>query len=210
MPSSSVVERSAVNRLVVGSSPTLAVKDIVSLEFDFLKDVQPVNKKHFCFKHNKEKSLIQEKNRKPYHRCLDCKVEKDSQNRRDSKAKLAEAHGGCCKICGYNKTPWAMEFHHRNPEEKEFSIGSSIVRCLRKLFEESKKCVLLCANCHREYHAGLFDISEIPMYEITTPLELLDKNPELFDMEILKSLPIREPAVPVFVPIAQLDRATAF
>jgi hypothetical protein len=209
MPSSSAVELSAVNRLVVGSNPTLAVKDIISLEFDFLKDIEPIEKKHFCSIHNKPKKLVTSGNKR-FYRCMKCKQIQDAQSRRNSKLKINEAHGGCCKRCGYNKTPWAMEFHHRDPKLKKFSLGSNTVRCLQKLFDESKKCILLCANCHREIHAGIFDVSEIPMYEIITPPELLNKSPDLFNMEMLKSLPIKKDLVPIIVPIAQLDRATAF
>lgn len=32
------------------------------------------------------------------------------------------AKGGKCERCGYDKNLSALEFHHRNPEEKEFQI----------------------------------------------------------------------------------------
>ena len=60
--------------------------------------------------------------------------------------------GGKCRKCGIDK-PYLLDFHHRNPEEKEgelsdFSKGYD----LTKFFEELNKCDLLCANCHREFH----------------------------------------------------------
>lgn len=60
--------------------------------------------------------------------------------------------GGKCKKCG-NSKDYLLDFHHRNPEEKEgelsdFSKGYN----LDKFFEELDKCDLLCANCHREFH----------------------------------------------------------
>ena len=63
-----------------------------------------------------------------------------------------EKLGGKCLKCGENKF-YLLDFHHRNPEEKEgelsdFSKGYN----LDKFFEELQKCDLLCANCHREYH----------------------------------------------------------
>ena len=61
--------------------------------------------------------------------------------------------GGKCINCGYNKCISALDFHHRDPSEKEFSI-SSIKR--KKLTEQIKKeldkCDILCSNCHRELH----------------------------------------------------------
>lgn len=62
--------------------------------------------------------------------------------------------GGRCKCCGYNKNLSALEFHHRNANEKEFQIDIRAFsnHSLEKLEKELEKCELLCANCHREYH----------------------------------------------------------
>lgn len=65
---------------------------------------------------------------------------------------IAFLGGSCCK-CGYDKCPAAFDFHHLNPREKDFDI-SSRVAWSDTLEAELKKCVLLCANCHREAHAG--------------------------------------------------------
>ena len=67
------------------------------------------------------------------------------------KKKLVKLFGGKCIKCGYNKCIQALHFHHRNPEEKEFSIartGKSFEACVK----EAKKCDLLCANCHAQAH----------------------------------------------------------
>ena len=67
---------------------------------------------------------------------------------------IKEAGGKCCK-CGYNKYSAALEFHHLNPEEKEFSIGNFTSHNnvnIQQAKEEVKKCVLLCSNCHKEFH----------------------------------------------------------
>lgn len=62
--------------------------------------------------------------------------------------------GGCCSKCGYNKNLAALEFHHVNPESKEFQIDIRRLSntSMDKLQEEIHKCILLCANCHREEH----------------------------------------------------------
>lgn len=59
--------------------------------------------------------------------------------------------GGKCSICGYNKCLAALDFHHINPDEKEFIITNRI-RSWAKIEKELKKCVLVCSNCHRELH----------------------------------------------------------
>ena len=68
------------------------------------------------------------------------------------KVKAVEYKGGRCEKCGYDKNIAAMEFHHKNPLEKDFGIGSGCTMGWIKLKRELDKCSLLCANCHREEH----------------------------------------------------------
>lgn len=63
------------------------------------------------------------------------------------------AMGGECQICGYKRCKAALEFHHINPEEKEFSFKS--IKGWEVLYAELEKCILLCALCHREIHYGV-------------------------------------------------------
>ena len=72
----------------------------------------------------------------------------------ERKRKLIEIAGGECCDCGYKKNISALEFHHLNPAEKSFGIDLRKCSNLQwnKLVEEVKKCVLICANCHRERH----------------------------------------------------------
>lgn len=67
--------------------------------------------------------------------------------------------GDECQCCGYKKAISALEFHHLNPAEKEFSFNENTNRSWSKTREELKKCILVCANCHREIHASLIDNS---------------------------------------------------
>ncbi len=69
------------------------------------------------------------------------------------KLEAIESLGGCCCLCGYDKCPAALEFHHLDPSQKEFSFSSSSRR-YTNLEEELSKCILVCANCHREVHYG--------------------------------------------------------
>lgn len=75
-----------------------------------------------------------------------------------TKGRIVYTMGGKCSICGYDKCVQALEVHHINPEEKEFTFSdSSVYRKWDSLCEELLKCVLVCANCHREIHYGLID-----------------------------------------------------
>ena len=69
-------------------------------------------------------------------------------------------HGGKCVRCGYDKCSGALEFHHIDPSQKDFTISNDRAK-LEESIEESKKCILLCANCHRELHAEIFKITEV-------------------------------------------------
>lgn len=71
------------------------------------------------------------------------------------KHKLIEYKGGKCEKCGYNKCDGALQFHHLNPNEKEFTISNTNLGNLKTFedfYKEVDKCILLCANCHAEEH----------------------------------------------------------
>jgi hypothetical protein len=72
----------------------------------------------------------------------------------ERKKQLIKIAGGQCCDCGYKKNISALEFHHLNPKEKSFGIDLRKCSCAKweSLVEEVKKCVLICANCHRERH----------------------------------------------------------
>ena len=52
-----------------------------------------------------------------------------------------------------------MDLHHINPQEKDIDMFKFLKRTkcfnLEKIKEELDKCILLCANCHREVHEEL-------------------------------------------------------
>lgn len=73
--------------------------------------------------------------------------------------------GGKCIKCGYDKCLKALEFHHLNPKEKDFTISNDNFKLLNAI-EESKKCILLCSNCHKEFHDGMWQLDEIGLKEM--------------------------------------------
>lgn len=70
------------------------------------------------------------------------------------KQKIINDFGGCCQNCGYNKCQRALTFHHINSKDKKFTIDISnlIKKKESQIIEESKKCQLLCQNCHAIHH----------------------------------------------------------
>jgi hypothetical protein len=76
--------------------------------------------------------------------------------RRARKQRAINALGSCCQGCGLSFPARLFEFHHRDARAKDFAISADgILRSWAKIEAELAKCVLLCANCHRETHAGL-------------------------------------------------------
>ncbi len=71
--------------------------------------------------------------------------------RKNVKIKLVEYKGGCCEVCGYNKSIQALQFHHKNPNEKDFQISGKSYS-FEKMKVEVDKCMLVCSNCHIEIH----------------------------------------------------------
>lgn len=74
--------------------------------------------------------------------------------KQERKLALVERLGGCCSECRYDKCLWALEFHHVDPTTKSFLINGTRLANKRmdELVQEVDKCILLCANCHRERH----------------------------------------------------------
>lgn len=77
-----------------------------------------------------------------------------SNRRRYEMKKKAITHlGGKCVNCGYNGHLAALEFHHLNPKEKDFTIGKMMNRKWDSIVKEIDKCIILCSNCHRIEHS---------------------------------------------------------
>ena len=107
-----------------------------------------------CSKHGTYEHVL-EKN--GYYRCRRCRNDGVIQRRKKVKHQLVMAHGGKCKRCGYNTCIDALEFHHIDPTKKFFGISAQGGKTLSiaRFLQEAKKCLLLCANCHREVESGL-------------------------------------------------------
>ena len=71
-----------------------------------------------------------------------------------------EYKGAKCQNCGYDKCIQALEFHHLDPSIKDFSL-SGVTKSWKNLKIELDKCILLCANCHREIHAIRMQLSQV-------------------------------------------------
>lgn len=73
-------------------------------------------------------------------------------HRQKIKEQAVKYLGGGCQRCGYNKCIRALEFHHTDPTQKDYGISNYGVLSWEKVKIELDKCILVCANCHREIH----------------------------------------------------------
>lgn len=82
-------------------------------------------------------------------------------SRQARKARAVLYMGGTCFTCNLRFPDAALEFHHRESRSKEFGISQTgTPNAWDKVRAELEKCVMLCANCHREVHAGVRDLVE--------------------------------------------------
>ena len=98
--------------------------------------------------------------------CYDCSGESTRENnetrkhqktilRRSMKKQAIKLLGGKCCICGYDRCIDALEFHHKDPNQKDFKIGSGNTMSWKEYRKEAEKCILVCSNCHKEIHNKL-------------------------------------------------------
>lgn len=86
--------------------------------------------------------------------CKYCHSQYMKQVYQKKKNDVQELKAKCtCAKCG-DQRGYVLDFHHINPQEKENTIArmTSNNYTLEKVYQEIEKCIVLCANCHREFH----------------------------------------------------------
>ena len=80
-----------------------------------------------------------------------------SKRNTDKRTKIWKEYkrGLKCIKCGESHSA-CLDFHHRNPDEKQFDIGGAFwEKSIERVINEITKCDVLCANCHRKLHYNL-------------------------------------------------------
>ena len=116
------------------------------------------------------------------------KTHNNSPVRRAIKKQLVKYKGGKCEICGYDKCLSALHFHHKNPNQKDFSLSDYTKRNKKVdmsiLYEEVDKCILVCANCHAEIHDRIEILNQMGSMPISSTNEFVGeyalKNLQLY------------------------------
>lgn len=101
--------------------------------------------------------------------CLSCREDWFNLRRASRKEELVKILGGSCQGCGFSGCIQALHFHHVDPSSKSFELASHLLRRKEAVLAELAKCVLMCANCHAEVHAGDRDcplLTELPELDL--------------------------------------------
>ena len=78
-----------------------------------------------------------------------------AKRRKKIRQMAVEYLGGKCCLCNYDRCLAALDFHHIDEKTKSFGLSQSgMTRSWERTKKELNKCVILCANCHRELHAN--------------------------------------------------------
>jgi len=91
--------------------------------------------------------------------CIKRKAAECRKLRRIKWQKWLIPHKTACSVCGYNTNMVALDFHHVDGSYKEITIGTFTagntcsLQNKIKVLKEIKKCIVLCANCHRIIHS---------------------------------------------------------
>jgi len=86
--------------------------------------------------------------------CSNCHAELHYDRKNILKEKLLDMKGQKqCSECGYDKSSFALEFHHVDEENKKFGIARGYREDrwkmpLEKIIIEMDKCIVICRNCH--------------------------------------------------------------
>lgn len=101
------------------------------------------------------------------------------------KVRAIKYKGKICAHCGKEYHPSLCEFHHVDPNQKEETWYKMRSWPDTKIATELNKCLLLCANCHREVH---YKENKFPNFDEVGKLG----DPYLFNEKVIyqKTLPV--------------------
>ena len=72
----------------------------------------------------------------------------------EKKNTIQELKAQCkCAKCGESRG-YVLDYHHIDPNQKEKGVARlvSSTYSIDNVYKEIEKCIVLCANCHREFH----------------------------------------------------------
>ena len=131
----------------------MAIKTITKRHQHYIDNKEKLDEQHrqWCIDNREKLSAYH----RQYHKDNKTRINKDNRLRREKNKRYLDDYklSKGCSVCGYNKCAVALDFHHNG--DKDFVISESLHRNINseRFKEELSKCIILCANCHRELHA---------------------------------------------------------
>lgn len=126
--------------------------DSLNIQNNFLKDYDELIKCNSCGLKKTQEHFYFSKGKLSQRTCKECVQKKQREKYHLKQEEINEfKKNHPCKKCGCSKF-YLIEFHHINPEEKEYTIAENTNAKFETLLKEINKCIPLCANCHREFH----------------------------------------------------------
>ena len=89
--------------------------------------------------------------------CKECFNKFCMERWKQRKIKYIQQLGGKCQSCGLELTDSnfsVFDFHHTDPQEKEYVWTKLRLFSDSRIQEELSKCIVVCANCHRLIHCN--------------------------------------------------------
>lgn len=121
---------------------------------DFTRDITRPDGKYWCCR------LCKRARARVYSpKYLDDRRERGKKRTERTNEFLNEIKAAGCEFCP-EKENVCLDFHHRNPTDKDFQISNYKNSKFEKIKEEVAKCVVVCSNCHRKIHAGLIKLGD--------------------------------------------------
>lgn len=116
-------------------------------EFNF-KSVEKNIRQNTC------KTCHAEMKKKSYEGNKQATLDRNNRNKKKNKEWYDEYKSTLqCSKCDESH-PACLDFHHINGEDKKIEIAAFSGQTYSKqyMLNEIKKCIVLCANCHRKHH----------------------------------------------------------
>ncbi len=108
--------------------------------------------------------------------CKQCRREYDTNKTKSGQRKQSyfkqiisfyKSDLGCCRCSESHSC--CLEFHHKDSSDKTTEVSSltGSKQNLVKISKEVAKCVILCSNCHKKLHAGLINVDNVPLCDLS-------------------------------------------
>ena len=98
------------------------------------------------------KECVKKRTRNNYYSNKEKWNETTKRNHRKRREKIQELKANLsCTKCNEHRH-WLLDFHHIDPKYKDFQLSQGERYGWEKVQSEIEKCIVLCSNCHRDFH----------------------------------------------------------